>query len=71
MYKVTGHQTYKKGLHKYFSEFKWKNTVLDNFVDCIAWAYEESGDKSMGSDFKFKDWCEKWLNSSGVNILEP
>ena len=71
MYKVTGHETYKKGLHRYFQLYAWKNTILDNFVDCIAWAYNESGDTSMGPNFNFKAWCDKWLNSSGVNILEP
>ena len=25
----------------------------------------------MGPNFNFKEWCDKWLNSSGVNILEP
>ena len=25
----------------------------------------------MGADFNFKDWCHVWLNTSGVNILEP
>ena len=25
----------------------------------------------MGQDFDFQDWCQEWLNSSGINILEP
>lgn len=61
----------KNGLHKYFDDFQWKNTTLPDFVNSIAWAFEKSGDTSMGPDFNFPDWCEQWLNSSGVNILEP
>lgn len=25
----------------------------------------------MGDDFNFTDWCDSWLKTSGVNILEP
>jgi len=25
----------------------------------------------MGQDFNFTEWCDSWLKSSGVNILEP
>ena len=25
----------------------------------------------MGDDFNFKDWCDSWLHTSGINILEP
>ena len=25
----------------------------------------------MGNDFNFLNWCDSWLNTSGVNILEP
>ena len=25
----------------------------------------------MGEDFNLTNWCDTWLKSSGVNILEP
>lgn len=25
----------------------------------------------MGKDFNFNEWCDSWLKTSGVNILEP
>jgi aminopeptidase N len=25
----------------------------------------------MGPDFNFTEWCDTWLNTSGINILEP
>lgn len=25
----------------------------------------------MGEDFVFLEWCDQWLKTSGVNILEP
>ena len=25
----------------------------------------------MGPDFNFTDWCDTWLNTSGINVLEP
>lgn len=61
----------RAGLHDYFQKFQWTNTTLKDFVNCLNTAYLESGDKSMGLDFDFLDWCDYWLNTSGVNILEP
>lgn len=61
----------KNGLNQYFDKYQWKNTELPDFIDCLAEAFEKSGDKSMGEDFNFKDWCDSWLKTSGVNILEP
>lgn len=34
-------------------------------------AYHASSHKTMGADFDFKKWCNEWLLSSGVNILQP
>ena len=25
----------------------------------------------MGVDFDFNEWCEIWLTTSGINIIEP
>lgn len=25
----------------------------------------------MGTDFNFKNWCDKWLTTKGINNLEP
>jgi len=25
----------------------------------------------MGKDFKFREWCDSWLKTSGVNTVEP
>ena len=55
----------------YFAKHAWKNTTLPDFVSCLAEAYEESGDQSLGPNFNVTQWCDTWLMSSGVNILEP
>ena len=36
-------------------------------------AFKEKGkDLSIyGHDFSLQKWCESWLNSSGINIIEP
>jgi len=61
----------KKGLHLYFNKHKWQNTTLPDFVGALEQAWKESGDKSLGPDFSLTRWCDEWLNSSGINILEP
>ena len=70
-YNVLGYDAMSKGLAIYFSKHQWGNTELPDFVGALEQAYEESGDKSMGEGFKLSEWCNTWLKSSGVNILEP
>jgi len=45
--------------------------VVTDFVDCLEEAFHQSNDKSLGPDFDFKEWCDQWLHSSGINTLEP
>lgn len=68
---MLGHDILKEGLHEYFAIYAWKNTTLPDFVGCLERAYAKSGDKSMGEDFNFSEWCDSWLKTSGVNVLEP
>jgi hypothetical protein len=45
---------------------------LKDFVGCMQEAFDNGGDKSLlGSNFIFAEWCDEWLTTSGVNILEP
>lgn len=44
---------------------------MPDFVGSLNWAWEQSGDQSMGASFNFTEWCDQWLKSSGVNVLEP
>ena len=66
-----GYDTIKSGLHRYFETYQWQNTTLPDFVGCLQWAFENSGDTAMGEDFNFTEWCDTWLTTSGVNVLEP
>ena len=61
VYNVVGHETLKKACHRYFKTYEWQNTTLPDFIDCIDLAYKESGSKTMGDDFDFKQWSETWL----------
>ena len=58
----------KKGLHLYFERHSWKNTTLLDFIGCLNEAFESSQNNSMGPDFRFKDWSDTWLFTSGINI---
>ena len=70
-YNILGFDTMKRGLHAYFDTHKWQNTTLPDFVGCMQTAWEQSGDTSLGPSFNIKKWCEEWLTTSGINILEP
>ena len=60
-----------KGLTVYFQKHEWGNTTLPDFVQCLEDAYKQSTEKSLGEDFDVTEWCDTWLNTSGINILEP
>lgn len=68
---MLGEDVVKKGLHVYFDKYQWQNTILSDFVGCLNDAYKESGNEKLGKDFDFLEWCDEWLTTSGVNILEP
>lgn len=61
----------KSGLNQYFSKYKWTNTELKDFIGCLAEAFEASNNESMGAGFDLIEWCDSWLNTSGINFLEP
>ena len=73
LYKLLGHSTMSKGLHLYFEKHKWANTVLPDFVSAMDSAFKEKGEdlSIYGNDFSLQKWCSSWLNSSGINIIEP
>ena len=60
-----------KGLEVYFAKHAWENTTLPDFVGALEDAMKASGDASLGQDFSLTDWCDCWLNTSGINTLEP
>lgn len=69
LFHVIGIDTVKKGLHIYFEKFKWRNTTLDDFIDCLHQAYQQRS--SQDQTLNLHSWCSYWLNTSGLNILEP
>ena len=60
-----------QGLQTYISRHAWGNTTFTDYVNCLDEAYRNSGDTSMGENFNLVQWCEEWLHTSGVNIIEP
>lgn len=69
--KVLGQENLKNALHIYFQKYKWTNTEFSDFIWALQKAYDSKNDTSMGEKFKFDEFCDQWLKSSGVNTLEP
>jgi aminopeptidase N len=44
---------------------------LKDFVGCLVEAYNEQNKTNMGQKFDFKEWCDSWLTTKGINNLEP
>jgi aminopeptidase N len=69
---MIGLQAFKNGLHKYFHKYQWTNTELTDFVGSMNEAFIElGGNQALGHQFNLIEWCDTWLATSGVNILEP
>ena len=71
LYYIVGHEPMSKGLEVYFAKHEWENTTLPDFVGALSDACKAAGDASLGADFDLAEWCDCWLNSSGINTLEP
>jgi len=71
MYNILGKDVMSKGLKIYFDKHQWKNTQLPDFVGALEEAWKASGNTSMGAEWSLTDWCDTWLKSSGINIIEP
>ncbi|MFT6563914.1 MAG: aminopeptidase N [Actinomycetes bacterium] len=56
-----GEDEFVAGLRRYFSQHAWGNTRL---ADLLA-ALSESSGRELDS------WAQQWLQTSGVNLLEP
>ena len=62
---LIGHDSFSQACTLYFSRYKWKNTVLDDFLDCLS----ESVNPTQ-LPFDIKEWCKTFLNTKGVNTLQ-
>ena len=41
-------------------------------MGCINDAFkEQGGNKLLGENFDLIEWCDSWLTTSGVNVVEP
>jgi aminopeptidase N len=69
--KVMGQDYLKTALHNYFQKYQWKNTEFDDFIGTLEETYITKNDQSMGENFNFKEWCDEWLKTSGVDTLVP
>ena len=57
---IIGIEAFLKGLQSYFTKFKWGNTTLNDFINCMQNAYAPDSNN-------LTDFTNKWLKSKGVN----
>lgn len=69
---MLGNETMKNGTSSYIKAFARKNTVLTDYVEHMQQAYAQpDAPKNLPEGMNIEEWCDQWLNTSGVNILEP
>jgi len=61
-----GRKSLQAGLAMYVSKFAYKNTGLDDLVQCLNESVRAEGTH----DVDFGAWTDDWLKKSGVNTLQ-
>jgi len=62
-----GRNVVQQGLAAYVSKFAFKNTGLDDLVQCLNDSVQANG---TGQEGNFSQWTDEWLKKSGVNTLK-
>ena len=57
-----GMDTFLSGLRNYFTEYRWRNTTLDDFIQCMQLAYEPNSDS-------LTEFSNRWLKRKGINTF--
>lgn len=63
-----GEQHFFNGIKKYIDKFKWGNTELSDFIDCLD---ESLAAAQVLPSFDLKTFSQQWLKYSGCNKIEP
>ena len=62
-----GRHVLQQGLAKYVEKFAYKNTRLEDLVQCLNESLKVNG---TGTEGDFFEWSNDWLKKSGVNTLK-
>ena len=65
---IMGWDTFCDGLKLYFETYKWKNTILDDFISCMQKGYDETKGQTQPLDLNL--WAVDWLRTKGVNKIQ-
>ena len=70
MKNMFGEEILRQTTKLYMNKYAWKNTYLDNFIDCLEQAYNKyhKGDKDI---VDIRGWTDSWVKTQGLNIIEP
>ena len=64
---MVGQKVMQEATSKYLNKYKYKNTVLNDYIDCMEEAYKNH----HNDNFNVRAWTDTWLKTKGLNILEP
>ena len=67
LFYLISHKAFSVGVHKYFNNFSYKNTSLDDFLQCLKTGCES--ENIQGIDLK--EWSEEWIKTAGINTITP
>ena len=67
MNSYVGRQVVRQGLAMYVKRFAFRNTCLDDLVQCLNESVQTNG---TGKEGDFGAWTDDWLKKSGVNTLQ-
>jgi aminopeptidase N len=62
MYYFIGDESFSAGLKTYFQQYKWTNTVFDDFIHHMIMAIQKNN-----YSLDLKNLCHSWLKKAGLN----
>jgi aminopeptidase N len=63
-----GMERFKEGIQSYINKFAWKNTNLDDFMNCLQTSCTKHVETKT---IDLQHWVNTWLRTKGMNEIEP
>eukprot|EP00455_Lapot_gusevi_P026977 TRINITY_DN2849_c0_g1_i1.p1 TRINITY_DN2849_c0_g1~~TRINITY_DN2849_c0_g1_i1.p1 ORF type:complete len:872 (+),score=303.42 TRINITY_DN2849_c0_g1_i1:77-2692(+) len=65
---VVGMDGFKAGMQHYFRKFEWKNTVISDFLEALAYGAAQVGRQDV---LHPAEWSRLFLETAGLNSVQP
>lgn len=68
LFHLIGYEAFSLATKIYFEKYQWKNTELNDFLECLDEAYDKCPKKT--ENIVVSEWAKTFLNTRGANTFE-